>query len=33
MLHLLESRGFVRCGLITTDDGTERIAFQKVLGA
>ncbi len=33
MLHLLESRGFIRCGLITTDDGTERIAFQKVLGA
>lgn len=29
MLHLLASRGFTKCGLITTDDGTERIAFQK----
>lgn len=32
MLHLLSSRGFIKCGLITTDDGTERIAFQKSRG-
>lgn len=29
MLHLLEKNGFVRCGNITIDDGTTRIAFQK----
>ena len=31
MLHLLEKYGFVRCGIIITDDGTERIAFQKIV--
>ena len=31
MLHLIEKHGFTRCGIITVDDGTERIAFQKVL--
>ena len=29
MLHLIEKSGFVRCGIIIVDDGTERIAFQK----
>lgn len=29
MLHLIEKNGFVRCGIIIVDDGTERIAFQK----
>lgn len=31
MLHLLARHGFMRCGIITTDDGTKRIAFQKLL--
>jgi RimJ/RimL family protein N-acetyltransferase len=31
MLHLIEKNGFVRCGIIITDDGTERIAFQKIV--
>lgn len=32
MLHLIPSRGFQRCGIIyTEDDGTPRIAFQKIL--
>lgn len=29
MQHILEQYGFVRCGIIYTDDGTERIAYQK----
>ena len=29
MQHALEKNGFVRCGIIITDDGTERIAYQK----
>ena len=29
MLHVIEKNGFVRCGIIIVDDGTERIAFQK----
>lgn len=29
MLHLIEKNGFVRCGIIIVDDGSERIAFQK----
>ena len=29
MQHLLTKLGFVRCGLITVEDGTERIAYQK----
>lgn len=30
MLHLISSRGFQRCGIIITeDDGTPRIAFQR----
>lgn len=32
MLHVLEKNGFVRCGTIYIDDGTSRIAFQKVIG-
>ena len=28
MQHLLESSGFVPCGIILTHDGTERIAYQ-----
>ncbi len=32
MLHLLSSRGFTKCGLITIEDGTERVAFQKSRG-
>ena len=31
MLHLIEENGFVRCGIIITDDGTPRIAFQKIV--
>ena len=32
MLHLISSRGFRRCGIIyTEDDGTPRIAFQKII--
>ena len=31
MLHLIEKNGFVRCGIIIVDDGTERIAFQKIV--
>lgn len=29
MQKLLESEGFVRCGLIHIEDGSERVAFQK----
>lgn len=29
MQHLLEKYGFVRCGIITVEDGTPRIAYQK----
>ena len=29
MQHLLEKIGFKYCGIIFTDDGTERIAYQK----
>lgn len=32
MLHLISSRGFTRCGIIyTEDDGTPRIAFQRLV--
>lgn len=31
MRHLLKSTGFVECGIIYTDDGTPRLAFQKRL--
>ena len=27
--HVLEKNGFTRCGIIFTEDGSERIAFQK----
>lgn len=29
MQHVLEKNGFDRCGLITIEDGTQRVAFQK----
>lgn len=29
MQRLFEKNGFVKCGIICTDDGTERIAYQK----
>ena len=29
MQHLLEKNGFKYCGIINTDDGTERMAYQK----
>lgn len=29
MQHVLEKNGFHRCGLITIEDGTRRVAFQK----
>ena len=29
MIHLIESNGFHRCGIIIVDDGTPRIAYQK----
>lgn len=31
MRHLVEKHGFTRCGIITIDDGTDRLAYQKVL--
>lgn len=30
MLHLLEKYGFQKCGRIRVEDGTERIAWQKI---
>lgn len=32
MQHLLEKNGFVRCGKIYVDDGTERTAYQRIKG-
>ncbi len=32
MQHLLEKLGFVRCGIIYLQDGSERIAFQRFFG-
>ncbi|RGT72722.1 GNAT family N-acetyltransferase [Mediterraneibacter massiliensis] len=29
MQHLLEKNGFTYCGIIYTDDGTKRLAYQK----
>lgn len=31
MQHILEKNGFIRCGIIYTDNGTPRIAYQKTL--
>ena len=30
MQHLLESEGFTRCGIIHMEDGTPRIAYQRM---
>lgn len=30
MLHLIPTRGFKRCGIVIIEDGTERVAFQKI---
>lgn len=30
MQHLLESEGFTRCGIIHAEDGTPRIAYQRM---
>lgn len=30
MQHILEKNGYTACGIIYTDNGTERIAFQKI---
>lgn len=30
MQHLLESEGFTRCGIIHVEDGTPRIAYQRM---
>jgi RimJ/RimL family protein N-acetyltransferase len=30
MQHLLEKNGFQYCGIIYTDDGTKRLAYQKI---
>ena len=30
MQHLLESEGFTRCGIIHVEDGTPRIAYQRL---
>ena len=30
MQHLLESEGFTRCGIIQVEDGTPRIAYQRL---
>lgn len=32
MQRLLERNGFIKCGIIYTDDGTERIAYQRFGG-
>lgn len=29
MQHLLDKKGFTYCGIIYTDDGGERLAYQK----
>ena len=29
MQHMLEKNGFRYCGVIYTDDGSERMAYQK----
>ena len=31
MRHLLEKHGFRYCGIILTDDGTPRMAYQKII--
>lgn len=31
MLHLMEKKGFVRCGIIYVENGTPRTAFQKTV--
>ncbi len=30
MQHLIEKNGFTRCGIIHTDDGTPRIAYERL---
>ena len=30
MQHLLEKNGFARCGIIHVEDGTSRVAYQKL---
>ena len=30
MQHLLEKNGFTRCGIIRVEDGTPRIAYQRM---
>ncbi|MCI2058255.1 MAG: GNAT family N-acetyltransferase [Oscillibacter sp.] len=30
MRRILEEKGFVRCGVLTIEDGTERIGYQKI---
>jgi hypothetical protein len=32
MQHILESHHYIKCGTIYADDGTPRIAYQKVTG-
>jgi predicted GNAT family N-acyltransferase len=32
MQQLLTKLGFVRCGIIYVDDGTPRVAYQRVNG-
>lgn len=31
MQHVLEKQGFIRCGIIYTDNGTPRISYQKTI--
>lgn len=33
MQHILEKNGFKRCGIIYVRDGTERIAYQKIVAS
>ncbi len=33
MQHLLSKNGFVRCGIIHVEDGSERLAYQKALSS
>ena len=30
MIHLIEKNGFTYCGIIIVDDGTPRLAYQKI---
>ena len=31
MQHFLEKKGFEKCGIVYADDGTERLAYHKII--